>query len=53
MSDYTPPTTLEGIKKLAKKIKKAHGVQHAQALEQAATISGYQNYAEARRKLAE
>lgn len=53
MADYTPPSTLDGIKRLAKKLKKDRNIPHTQALEQAATIAGYQNYTEARHKLAE
>ncbi|QYW06522.1 hypothetical protein uan_110 [Pseudomonas phage UAntarctica] len=42
----TQPSTLEGIKKAAKKLKKAPGSEltHSQALEQAAKAAGYRNY---------
>ncbi|WFC43204.1 hypothetical protein [Pseudoxanthomonas sp. SE1] len=40
----TPPKTLEGIKKLAKKIKKAREITHTAALHEAAKVSGYDNY---------
>lgn len=40
----TAPSTLEGIKRTAKRIKKAEGITHTQALEKAAKLAGYQNY---------
>ena len=39
-----PPKTLEGLKRLAKKIKKSSGVQHSEALNLAAKQCGYNNY---------
>ena len=44
---YVPPSTLEGIKKLAKRIKKDRDVRHAVALGAAALIAGYSSYHEA------
>jgi hypothetical protein len=48
----TPPSTLDGVKRLAKRIKKAEGIQHAHALDKAAQQAGYRNFAHARRQLA-
>lgn len=52
----TQPTTLEGLKKVAKKAKKAAqaaGLEltHSQALEQVSKLAGYQNYHQAQRHL--
>lgn len=38
------PSTLKGIKKLAKKIKRRDGIKHTDALEDAARAAGYTNY---------
>lgn len=45
------PTTLLGIKQLAKKISKAEGVRHHVALDKAAKQAGYQNFTHARHSL--
>jgi hypothetical protein len=45
------PGTLEGIKRLANKIKKRDGIQHAQALEVAARQAGFSSFALAQRTL--
>lgn len=45
------PKTLEGIKSLAKQIKKAFHIPHHDALDQASRQAGYDNYAHAHRKL--
>lgn len=47
--DTIKPTTLEGIKGLAKQIKKRDGVTHTQALELAAKQAGYENFTHARK----
>jgi len=47
------PTTLEGVKRLAKQIKKDTGVTHSAALEEAAKAAGYENYQAAIRGLGE
>lgn len=47
------PTTLEGLKKLAKKIKRESGYQHTDCLEIAAKRMGYGSYTHARRELAD
>jgi len=38
------PTTLSGIKQLAKRLKKRDGIAHAKALEAAAQQAGYPSY---------
>ncbi|WP_178075551.1 MULTISPECIES: hypothetical protein [unclassified Pseudomonas] len=43
-ADWTPPQTLKGLKRLAKKIKRERGVIHAQALELSAQRMGYPCY---------
>lgn len=45
------PTTLEGLKKLAKKIKRESGYTHTDCLEIAAKRMGYDCYTHARREL--
>lgn len=50
---YTPPSTLKGIKRLAKAIKKEQGVTHTTALTMAANKAGYQNYSAALAALGE
>lgn len=45
------PSTIEGIKSLAKTIKKAKGITHTAALEEASKQAGYQNYTHARNTL--
>jgi len=46
------PSTLDGIKGLAKLIKREQGVSHTMALSQAARAAGYENFHHARRHLA-
>lgn len=38
------PTTLAGLKKRARKLKKEDGITHTKALEQVAREMGYDNY---------
>jgi len=45
------PSTLDGIRRLAKSIKSTQGLQHAKALDEAARIAGHQNYSHAFRTL--
>lgn len=45
------PKTLAGIKQLAKKISKAQGIAHTQALEVASRQAGYENFQHARKQL--
>lgn len=48
---YTPPSTLAGISRLAKSIRRDRGIKHTQALEAAARIAGFESYKHAQRKL--
>ncbi|MCJ9428566.1 hypothetical protein [Kordiimonas marina] len=41
------PTTIEGIKRLAKQLKKAEGLKHTDALNRAARQAGYADFAQA------
>jgi hypothetical protein len=43
------PTTMEGIKSLAKQIKRAEGIGHTEALNKAAKQAGHENFAAANR----
>jgi hypothetical protein len=45
------PKTLKGLKRLAKDLKKLHGIQHSHALEMAAKQAGYQTFHLARQAL--
>lgn len=38
------PSSLDGIKRLAKSLKVEHGIQHVRALDEAAWAAGFQNY---------
>lgn len=46
------PSSIDGIKRFAKLIKAEKGFQHTSALNEAATLAGYQNFAHAKRALA-
>lgn len=48
----TPPNTIEGLKRLAKKYKKALGIPHHDALNRAAVACGFNNFRDAQRHLA-
>lgn len=50
-SDYVPPSTLDGIKRLATSIKREQGVWHHEALDLAAQRAGQQNFRHAQRLL--
>ena len=50
-ADVIRPTSIEGIKRLAKHVKASEGIQHAKALDQAARSAGYENFIHARRQL--
>ncbi len=53
MSTISPvPSSIGGIKSLARKIKKATGASHTEALDKAAQGAHFQNYAHAQRTLA-
>jgi len=47
----SPPKTLEGIKRLAKRIKREQAIPHHLALDQAARGSGYENFRHAQNEL--
>ena len=47
------PSTIEGIKSLAKDIKSAEGLKHFDALNRASVAAGYQNFPDAQRKLSD
>jgi len=49
--DSVTPSTLDGIKRLAKHIKSEGGIAHAKALDRAARRAGYENFAHAKRQL--
>ncbi|MBS0576414.1 MAG: DUF5623 domain-containing protein [Proteobacteria bacterium] len=46
------PSTLDGIKQLAKKIRRERNITHTEALEQASRQAGYENFVHATRQLA-
>lgn len=50
-SENIRPSTMDGIKRLAKSIKTLRGLQHAQALDESAKVAGFENYRHARNKL--
>ncbi len=49
--DQIRPTTLVGVKRLAKALKSARGCTHIEALNAAAIVAGFQNFAHAQRNL--
>lgn len=49
--DTLTPTTIEGVKRLANKLKKANGLQQSAALDCAAAQAGFRDFREARRVL--
>lgn len=49
---YTPPSTIAGISRLAKTIRRERGIKHTLALDQAAQIAGFQNHKHAKRQFA-
>lgn len=51
MSVSVKPTTLVGIKRYAKQIKKAEGLSHQAALDRAAQAADFQNFRHAQRKM--
>ncbi|KPA87829.1 hypothetical protein PF66_05787 [Pseudomonas asplenii] len=48
----TPPSTVDGIKRLAKAIKRESRITHHEALEEAARKAGFQNFRHAKRAIA-
>lgn len=51
LTDNISPKTIDGIKSLAKAIKKREGIKHAEALDQAALQAGYSNFRNAQRNI--
>lgn len=49
--EFTPPSTLKGLKSRAKQVKRRDGITHTQALDVVARMMGYTGYAEARKAL--
>lgn len=47
----TPPSTIDGIKRLAIRIKRAQQIPHQKALEAASQQAGFQNFVHAKREL--
>lgn len=45
------PSSLDGIKRLAKSLKVERGIQHVRALDEAARLAGFQNFRHARKAL--
>ena len=45
------PSTLDGVKQLAKKIRREQNITHTQALEAASRQAGYENFVHAKRQL--
>jgi hypothetical protein len=45
------PSTVDGIKQLAKKIRRERNITHAEALEDASRQAGYENFVHAKRQL--
>lgn len=50
-SEAIRPSTLDGIKRLAKSLKTERGIQHARALDDAAQAAGFQNFRHASKVL--
>jgi hypothetical protein len=46
-TEWSRPSTIDGIKRLAKRIKAAKGIQPATALDEAAKLAGFNNFAHA------
>lgn len=47
----TPPSTVDGIKRLAKALKREFNITHHQALDEAARKAGFQNFLHAKRAI--
>jgi hypothetical protein len=50
-NDHIRPSSIQGIKQFAKRLKKADGIQHATALDKASKAAGFENYKHALRRL--
>ena len=53
MSITRRPSSIDGIKRLAKEIGKTPGLKHTKALDQSSRAAGYENFAHAKRKMGE
>ena len=51
LNENIQPSSLDGIKRFAKQLKKAKGLPHHEALDVAAKVASFENYAHARRQL--
>tara|TARA_R110001606_G_scaffold8255_2_gene36160 strand:+ start:2439 stop:3752 length:1314 start_codon:yes stop_codon:yes gene_type:complete len=51
LNENVRPSSIAGIKRLAKQIKKDQGIQHAAALDMAAKAASFENFKHARRSL--
>lgn len=51
LNENVRPSSIDGIKRLAKQIKKDGGIQHAAALDEAARAASFENFKHARRSL--
>lgn len=51
MSNTHRPSSLDGIKRLAKQLSRQKGIKHHLALDEAAKLAGYQNFKHAQRSL--
>lgn len=49
--DFQAPKTVDGVKRLAKRLRQQQGLRHARALDQAAQIAGFDNFIHAVRQL--
>lgn len=49
-NDHIRPSSIEGIKQLAKRFKKSDGIRHAPALDKASKAAGFENYKHALRQ---
>ena len=47
----TAPTSIDGIKRLAKRMRKEEPMQHSIALDRAARAAGFENFGHARNSL--
>jgi len=45
------PTTVDGIKRLAKRLKREKNIKHSDALNEAAQAAGYRDFIDARDEL--
>lgn len=53
MSKIVNPSTMEGIKRLAKSLKREKNISHTEALDQAAQAAGFQDFRHAQTTLSQ